>query len=48
MLAQGSCKLAMFLRQKTWQQQHATVSIVLALATLGGTTIKEMIKMLCR
>jgi hypothetical protein len=30
--------LAMFLRLKYQQQQHATVTIVLALATLGGAT----------
>ncbi len=30
--------LAMFIRQKHRQQQHATVTIVLALATLGSQT----------
>jgi hypothetical protein len=30
--------LAMFIRQIHWQQQHATVTILLALATLGSRT----------
>jgi hypothetical protein len=40
----GSSTLAMFLRQKRQRQQHTTVTIVLALATLGGMTKIEMIR----